>query len=80
MNRYMARVERSSIGSLHVVLCRDEIPFRTDPVRSLRHGKRHAYDLLCSVIATDPDAAVDARPAGQEKFADGDTTKSEMGL
>ena len=62
MNRYMARVERSSIGSLHVVLCRDDVPFRTDPVRSLRHGKRRAYDLLCSVMATEPDTEDDGRP------------------
>jgi len=76
----MARIERSSIGSLRVVLCRDDVPFRTDPVRSLRHGKRHAYDLLCSVVAADPETAAGGRRPGGQKFAEVDMTTPKPGL
>lgn len=50
MDQYIARVERSRDGSIAVVLYRNFGPVRIEAVSSVRHGRRRAYDLLCSAV------------------------------
>src|SRR6478752_4651513 len=54
---YLVQLERCPDGSLRTILYRDGRPIRQETVRSLRHGRRRAYDLLCTAIDTTPDPA-----------------------
>src|SRR6478735_2489220 len=59
---YLVQVERCLDGSLRTTLYRDGRPIRQETVRSLRHGRRRAYDLLCTAIDTTPDPAIHQQP------------------
>jgi hypothetical protein len=49
---FTAQVERRPDGSLVTVLYRDGQRVHEQLVRSLRQGKRRAYDLLCTAVDT----------------------------
>jgi hypothetical protein len=61
MQEYVTRVERLPDGSLRTTLFRGGRRVHQEPVRTLRHGKRRAHDLLCSAVDTEWD---DDRSAG----------------
>ena len=56
MQEYVTRVERLPDGSLCTTLFGGGRRVYMEPVRTLRHGKRRAYDLLCTAVDTDSDA------------------------
>ena len=56
MQEYVTRVERLPDGSLCTTLYRGGRRVYQEPVRTLRHGKRRAYDLLCTAVDTEWDA------------------------
>ena len=56
MQEYVTRVERLSDGSLCTTLFGGGRRVYQEPVRTLRHGKRRAYDLLCTAVDIDWDA------------------------
>ena len=56
MQEYVTRVERLPDGSLRTTLFRGGRRVHQEPVRTLRHGKRRAYDLLCTAVDTELDA------------------------
>ena len=57
MQEYLTQVERLPDGSLCATLYGSGRPVHQESVRNLRHGKRRAYDLLCTAVDTelDPD-------------------------
>jgi hypothetical protein len=61
MQEYVTRVERLPDGSLRTTLYRGGRRVHQEPVRTLRHGKRRANDLLCTAVDTEWD---DERAAG----------------
>ena len=56
MQEYVTRVERLPDGSLCTTLYGGGRRVYLEPVRTLRRGKRRAYDLLCTAVDTDSDA------------------------
>lgn len=50
--QFTAQVERRHDGSLVTALYRDGSRVHEQSVRSLRQGKRRAYDLLCTAVDT----------------------------
>lgn len=77
MQEYLTQVERLPDGSLCTRLYGSGRLMHQEPVRNLRHGKRRAFDLLCSAadaesgggtsmesVAIDPgDPATGSEPA-----------------
>jgi len=57
---YLTQVERLPDGSLWATLYGSGRRLHQEPVRTLRHGKRRAYDLLCTAV----DTGLDADPSG----------------
>ena len=57
VQEYLTQVERLPDGSLCATLYGSGRPVHQESVRNLRHGKRRAYDLLCTAVDTelDPD-------------------------
>jgi len=60
VQEYLTQVERLPDGSLWATLYGSGRRLHQEPVRTLRHGKRRAYDLLCTAV----DTGLDADPSG----------------
>ena len=67
MQEYVTRVERLPDGSLRATLFRGGRWVHQDPVRTLRHGKRRAHNLLCTAVDTELD---DEQSAGSRRVYD----------
>jgi hypothetical protein len=64
MREYVTRVERLPDGSLCTTQYGGGRRVHQEPVRTLRLGKRRAYDLLCTAVEPESDAGTGNSPTG----------------
>jgi GAF domain-containing protein len=75
VQEYVTQVERLPDGSLCTTLYGDGRRLHQEPVRNRRHGKRRAYDLLCTAV----DNEWDVDPSIQPMFLGSNFPSAEVG-